>query len=211
MDTAEALVTNSELKLPEGLHERHPFNVADSSPELNDADFRLLAIISHGDLGNILHPVLDGIRDVWNNFQQKLRIKKPSKLNLKYIFTLHCFPEVITSPLLVNDLLVDLSRCDVVVPVQRDIQESLVVAQVQVHLPAIIEHEDFPMLVGWEGACINVYVGVYLDRSYMEPTVLENGANRAGNHPFSNATDDTSSDQNVFHSSTTFLFCKILK
>ena len=54
--------------------------------------------------------------------------------------TLHCFAQVVAPALLINDLLVDFARGDVIVPVQRYVKKALVVAQVQVHLAAIVQH-----------------------------------------------------------------------
>ena len=44
--------------------------------------------------------------------------------------------------LLVNDLPVNLPRRNVVVARQRDVQEALVVAQIQVDLAPIVQHKD---------------------------------------------------------------------
>lgn len=44
--------------------------------------------------------------------------------------TLHCLPQVVPFPLLLNDVLVDATCGDVVVAVESDVQEALIVAQV---------------------------------------------------------------------------------
>lgn len=54
------------------------------------------------------------------------------------------FAKIISLPLLVNDILVDLASGQVVVFGQSDIEEALVVAEVQVHLPSIIQHKHLP-------------------------------------------------------------------
>ena len=61
-----------------------------------------------------MNPVLDGVGDVRDH--------------------LDCLAEVVTLPLPLNDVLVDLSCGDVVVLFEGDIEEALVVAQVQVSL-----------------------------------------------------------------------------
>lgn len=57
--------------------------------------------------------------------------------------TLHSFAQVVSPPLLVDHRLVDLSCGQVVVLGQADVQETLIVAQVQIHLPAVVENKYF--------------------------------------------------------------------
>lgn len=57
--------------------------------------------------------------------------------------TLHSLAQVVSPPLLVDHRLVDLSCGEVVVPSETDVQETLVVPQVQIHLPSIIENKYF--------------------------------------------------------------------
>ena len=106
---------------------------------------------------------------------------------------LHCASEVVSLALLVDDVLVDLPRRYVVVPLECHIHEPqifgcseiislmltlrrvtattdncikyspFVVAQVQINLAAIVEDVDLSVLVGGEGAGVDVYVRVDLD------------------------------------------------
>ena len=55
--------------------------------------------------------------------------------------TLHGLPQVIPSPLLLDDVLVDAAGGEVVVSVEGDVQEALVVPKVQVNLPTIVQHK----------------------------------------------------------------------
>ena len=52
--------------------------------------------------------------------------------------TLYCFSEIVSLPLPLNDTLVDLAGRDVIIPMQCDVQESLIVSKVKVHLTTII-------------------------------------------------------------------------
>lgn len=63
---------------------------------------------------------------------------------LATLLTLHGFAQVVSLPLLVDDWLVDLSSCEVVVPGKADVQETLIVPQVQVNFSAIVKNKDFP-------------------------------------------------------------------
>lgn len=56
--------------------------------------------------------------------------------------TLHRLSQVVSSPLPLDDTLIDLSSGDVVVSVQCHIQEPLVVAEVKVHLTTIVQDKN---------------------------------------------------------------------
>lgn len=54
---------------------------------------------------------------------------------------MHSLAQVVSSPLLVDYRLVNLSSGEVVVFGETDVQETLIVPQVQIHFPAIIENK----------------------------------------------------------------------
>ena len=56
--------------------------------------------------------------------------------------TLDSLAEVVPASLLVDHVLVDLAGGDVVVAVQRDIEEALIVPKVKVNLAAVVQHKD---------------------------------------------------------------------
>ena len=58
--------------------------------------------------------------------------------------TLNSLPQVVPISLLLDDVLVDLSRGDVVVAVESDVKESLIVTEIKVHLSPIIQHKHLP-------------------------------------------------------------------
>ena len=64
--------------------------------------------------------------------------------------------EVVAAAFLLNDPLVDLAGGDVVVTRELAVQEAFVVAEVQIHLAAIVEDEDLAVLVRGERAGIYV-------------------------------------------------------
>jgi len=70
--------------------------------------------------------------------------------------------EIITPPLLGEDLLVDAARSDVVVPAGRPAGEALVMAKVEISLRAIIGDEDLAVLVRRHRPGIDVEVGIKL-------------------------------------------------
>lgn len=58
------------------------------------------------------------------------------------IITLDSFPQVISFALLVNDVLIDLSSGQVVVLGEADVKEPLIVTQVKVHFPTVVQHKN---------------------------------------------------------------------
>ena len=113
--------------------------------------------------------------------------------------TLQGFPEVISPPLPVNNLLVNLASVDVAITAKGHIKKPLIIAKILVHLTAIIKHENLTMLERGKGPCINVDAWVYLDRSHMQSAMFENSANGTVNDPLANPTDNTASHENILH------------
>lgn len=118
--TAKVLATHPELELPERLHKCHALDVADCAAQLDNAHLRL-ALPVHRLAGHLLHPVLNGVRNVRND--------------------LHRFAEKVAGSLLAHHLAVDLAGRDVVLAVQFDVEEALVVAQIEIHLGAVVQNE----------------------------------------------------------------------
>ena len=59
--------------------------------------------------------------------------------------TLDSLSQVVSFPLLLDDVLIDLPSGDVVVAVQDGVQEPLVVSKIEVHLPTIIQHKHLTL------------------------------------------------------------------
>lgn len=75
---------------------------------------------------------------------------------------------------------VDLSRGNVVVAAERDIEVPLVVAQVEVSLSSIVEDKDLSVLGRCHGTGIDVHVGVNLDGRDSQTQGLEEQTSRRG-------------------------------
>lgn len=121
----EVVPARSPPQLRHSLDERHALDVAHGSSELDYADIRLLARIINWYPRDPLNPVLDAIRDVWDD--------------------LHRLAQVITLTLALDDMLVHLAGRDIVVAGQGDVQVALVVSEIEVDLAAVRENKDFPM------------------------------------------------------------------
>lgn len=55
------------------------------------------------------------------------------------------------------------------------------------------------MLIWWKGTGVYVNIGIDFDRRYMDVTMLEDGAERAGDNTLADATDNSTGHQNVLH------------
>lgn len=64
MDVHEVPGSGFVAKLSQCLNKGHALDVADSASQLDDTHVRFLARPIHGDLGNALDPVFDGVCDV---------------------------------------------------------------------------------------------------------------------------------------------------
>ena len=91
--------------------------------------------------------------------------------------------EVVSAPLLGDHLRVDLSGGHVRGCGQVLVDESLVVAEVEVRLGPVVGDEDLAVLVGGHGPRIDVEVGVELLEGDGEGATLEDGADRGGRDP----------------------------
>ena len=123
---ADVLAADAELELAQCLDEGCALDVAHGSAEFDDAHVRLLSVAVHGYLRHPLDPLLDLVGDVRDH--------------------LHCLAEVVAAPFPLDDVGVHLAGGEVVVTCERDVEEALVVAQVEVDLAAIVEHEHLAVL-----------------------------------------------------------------
>lgn len=127
VDLHEVVAAGAPPKLSHSLDKRHALHVTNCATKLDDAHIRLLACVVDGNACNLLHPFLDGICDVWHH--------------------LHRLAQVVALALTLDDVLVNLARCDVVIACECDVEVSLVVAEIEVDLAAVREDEDLAVPV----------------------------------------------------------------
>lgn len=176
----EVVLSCSASKLAHGLNKWCRLNIADGSSKLDNADVWSLVGVVHWDLGDALDPVLDRVGQVWHDLDGAA--------------------EVVAATLLLDDVLVDLASCDVVLAREGDVEVALVVTEIEVDLSAVIENEDFtvpdvllvPILLNvtntaacaewcceeyslsWShGSGIDVHVWIDLDASDLQSDSLE--------------------------------------
>jgi hypothetical protein len=104
VDGEKVILADLVPVLNQGLDERHGFNVTNSSAQLNDANVRRLSRVIHRRLGHPLNVLLNGVGDMRNN--------------------LDGLAEVVSFPLLLQNMAVDLSSGDVALAGQLDTEIS---------------------------------------------------------------------------------------
>ena len=78
---------------------------------------------------------------------------------------LHGLSKVVTPPLTLYDMLVNLAGCDVVLPSQCDVQVSFIVSQIEVNFSAVIEDKALSVLRGSHSSSIDIHIAEITVRS----------------------------------------------
>ena len=217
----ETAVLSADLlhQLTNGLQEDGALDIADGATDLNETDVGLVALLVDGTAGNGGDPILvrsaqglttylDLVGDVGND--------------------LDGLAEIVAAALALNDSLVDLRGMsgrrraylaggDVVVSAELHVEESLVVAEVQIGFATISQNVDLSVLVGGHGAGIAVLgvddvcgrtydVGIDLDGRDLQSVRLQQNAEAADGNAFAEAADDSSGNDNVLH-----IVCQVSK
>ena len=123
MNLEEVSLARTSFQLSHGLNERRTLNITHGASQLNNTDIRLLICIIDWNPSNSLNPILNGVRKMRHN--------------------LNCLSEIVTPSLTLNYVLVDLSRCDIALTCEGDVEVPLVISKVEVDLSAVIEDKDF--------------------------------------------------------------------
>jgi hypothetical protein len=123
VDLHEVVLSSSSPQLAHSFDERHALNITDCASQLDNADIRLLASVVDRYPRHLLYPFLDRVCDVG--------------------YHLHRLAEIVAFALALNDVLVDLAGCDVVVACEGDVEVTLVVAEIEIDFAAVGEDEYF--------------------------------------------------------------------
>jgi hypothetical protein len=124
------------LELTDGFEERLGFNIADGTADFNDGDAGLIYLIAAMETG------LDLVGDMRND--------------------LHGPAAVIAVTFLGQDGFIDLAGGDVGLNIQTLIDETFIVAEIQIGLGAIIGDENFAVLSRRHRAGIDVQIRIEL-------------------------------------------------
>lgn len=123
MNLQKVSLPSTSLQLSHGLNEWCTLNVTNRASQLNDTDIRLLICIINRNPCNPLNPILNCVCEMRHN--------------------LDSLSEVIAPTLTLDYVLVDLSRCDIALACEGDVEIALVVSEVEVDFSAVIEDKDF--------------------------------------------------------------------
>ena len=122
--------------LTDSFEERCGFDVADSTADLGDNDVSILF------LADTVNSFLDLICDMWDDLNSSAEIVSPA--------------------LLVENSPVYLTCCNVGVHREIFIDETLIVAEVEVGLSTVIGNENFAMLIWGHCTRVEIYIRVKL-------------------------------------------------
>src|SRR5271157_438696 len=156
--------------LADVFEERQRFNVAHGAADFEDHHVHVLR--------HLLHGGLDLIGDVRNH--------------------LHGLAQVIAAALTGDDLLVDAAGGQVVGLRQLGVGESLVVAEIEVGLRAVVGDEHFAVLEGAHGARVHVEVVIAFLAGDLQPAALQQTPDRSGGDALSQRRDHAARYENVF-------------
>jgi len=138
-----------DAKNPQRFEERQTFDVADRPAYFAD---------DHVDAGR--HHGTDGVADLCRHVRHHL----------------HRAAEVVAPALLLDDRVVDPARCVVAVPVRGRAGKTLVMAEVEIGLCAVVGHVHLAVLVRVHGAGVHVEVRIKLLVDDRQPARFEEQA-----------------------------------
>lgn len=121
----EIVLPCSSPQLPHSLDERSTLDISHRSSKLDDTHIRLLVRIINRYPCDPLDPILDGIGQVRHH--------------------LHSPTKIISTTFALYNMLIYLASRYIVLARKGDVQIALVIAQVEVDLPAVVEDEDLTM------------------------------------------------------------------
>ena len=172
MDAERVFTAHIVAHLAHGFQVRKSFDVACGSADFHNHDVVMAASTQ------IQHFRLDLVGDVRHH--------------------LHGFPQVRAFALFGNHVVIDASGGDVVFLGSRQVQETLVVAQIEIGFGTVVGHIHFPVFVGVHGAGIHIDVGIQFLYGDVESACDQKTAQRGANDPFAQGGGDSSGDKHVF-------------
>ena len=170
VDVADVVPADVLAELPDGFQEGEDLDVADGAADLGDDHV-------DGVGGQALDPVFDLVGDVRDD--------------------LDGLAEEVAATLLGDHALVDRPGGGVGFPVQALVDEPLVVAQVEVGLPAVVGDEDLAVLERVHGSGVDVDVRVELLHRDPQAPALEQPAQRRRGQTLSQGTRHPTGDEDV--------------
>ena len=118
--------------------------------------------------------------------------------------------EVVSTTLLLNDTLVHLSRGDVVVTRELDVQEALIVTEVEIRFASVSEHIHLSVLVGTHCSSVAILqfhlvqitshkVRINLNRSHLHSMRLQQQTKTADRDSLTQTTQNSTGNNEILH------------
>src|SRR5579859_4900071 len=156
--------------LADGFEKRKRFDIADGAADFDDHDVHVGR--------DALNRGFDFVGDVRDH--------------------LHGLAEIIAAALALDDLLIDAAGGDVVGLREARVGETLVVAEIQIGLGAIVGDEDFAVLERAERAGVHVQVRIEFLQADAQPAALEETSDRRRGNSFAQRRDHAARYENIF-------------
>ena len=170
VDVGHVVPAHVAAELPDRLDEREDLDVADRAADLDDDDVDAVG-------AELVDALLDLVGDVGDDLDR--------------------LAQVVAPPLLGDHRRVDAAGGGVGVLVQVLVDEPLVVAEVEVGLPAVLGDEHLPVLEGVHRARVDVDVRVQLAHGDPQAPALEEPAERRGGEALAQRGGHPAGDEDV--------------
>ena len=172
MDKQAVLPAGLQRDLTDSFYKGLGLDVADGAADFSDDH------IGAGLFSDPVDKVLDLVCDVGNH--------------------LHGGAQVFAAALFVQDVPVNFTCRQIRVFVQVLVDETLVVAKVQIRLRSVLRDINFSVLIGTHGPRINVDIGIKLLCRHLQAPGLQKPPQGSGGDSLSQAGDHTSGHKNIF-------------
>ena len=171
MDKQNVFAPDFKRELAQRLQERKPFDVAHSAAYFRDENVNVFACR--------IHSVFDFVRDVGDN--------------------LNGFAQIVAPAFLLQDVLVNLPRSQIVETAELAMGETLVVPEVEVGFRAVVKDVNFAVLE--RAHCPGVYVQIRVEFLYSDLQIsgFQKRAQRAGSQTLPQRGNHTACNKNILH------------
>jgi len=157
---------------PDGFQKRLTLNIPDSSTNFNQGNIRV------GSLANQRDAPFNFIGDVGNDLNRAAQI--------------------VTAPFPVQNFLIDLAGSDRAIVRQAQVAKAFVMPQVQVSLGAVVQNEDFPVLVRAKRSRVDVQIGVQLLNGNVETARLQEPPDCCSGYALTNGREHPAREKDNF-------------